>query len=590
MVRIGLRTRLTLALLGLGLLPLAVTTVVLVRMNLGRLGESAREYRMAVASEVVQALENRLDRALTEMRIASAALAERGVAAEDRVRAIRAQLLGSGTLDGVAVYDADGGHLDTIAANAANALSARPERLPPDLATIARERGVAFGDVFVDEGGHPRLPFVVPAFRGEERTLYAYLWTLLDLEPARLAIAEASARRFLGESDRVFVVDSRLRVVLHTDPGHLLKPLGERGRAFGLPEDGSFLSNVQVSYAASYDADGERLLGVLVPVPMVGWGLTVEQDRDEAYAAVRQTWVTASIVGVGFALLSLIFGLALGRRLSRPVLDVAAAAGKVAGGDFAVRIDVRRHDEVGRMADAFNAMARDLGDYRERIVEETRIRTNLSRYLSPDVVEDVVSQKTDLVLGGQRREITVLFADVASFTPFAEGFPPEVVVGVLNELFSIATDAVFRHGGTVDKFIGDCVMAVFGAPTAHPDHTVRAVRAADEIRRRVAEANERWRVDPGRDIQLSMGIHTGVAVAGNIGSERRMEYTVIGDAVNVAARLQGVAKGGQIVVSRDVAQRAADEFACEPGGAVNLKGKSSEVEVFRVAGPAAPGA
>jgi class 3 adenylate cyclase len=133
-------------------------------------------------------------------------------------------------------------------------------------------------------------------------------------------------------------------------------------------------------------------------------------------------------------------------------------------------------------------------------------------------------------------------------------------------------------------------MAVFGAPTLHPDHVVRAVRAADEIRRRVAEANERWRVDPGRDIQLSMGIHTGVAVAGNIGSQRRMEYTVIGDAVNVAARLQGVAQGGQIVVSRDVARYLEGEFACESGGAVNLKGKSSEVEVFRVTGPGEPAA
>lgn len=587
MKRIGLRARLTFALLGLALLPLAVATVVLVRMNLGRLAESAREYRMAVASEVVQTLENRLDRALTEMGIASAALAERGVPSEDRVRAVRAQLLGSRVLDGIAVYAPDGTHVDSIVAGPAAALAARPETLPPDIVRAVAERGAAFGDVVLDDAGHPRLPVAVPAYRSGEQSVYAYLWTALDLEPARLAVAEASARRFLGETDRVFVVDANLRVVLHSDPALLLKPLGERGRAFGLPEDGSFLRNVQVSYAASYEVGGESLLGVLVPVPTARWGLAVEQERDEAYAAVRSTWMTATVVAVAFALLALGIGLALGRRLSRPVLDVAAAAGQVAGGRFDVRVAVRRHDEVGQMADAFNAMARDLGDYRDRIVEETRIRTNLSRYLSPDVVEDVVSRKTDLVLGGQRREVSVLFADVASFTPFAEGFPPEVVVGVLNELFSIATEAVFRHGGTVDKFIGDCVMAVFGAPAVLEDHTVRAVRAADEIRRQVAAANERWRVDPGRDIQLSMGVHTGVVVAGNIGSQRRMEYTVIGDAVNVAARLQGVAKGGQIVVSRDVVDRLGGAFLCESGGSVNLKGKSNEIEVFRVIGPAA---
>ncbi len=589
MNRIGLQARITLALLALGLLPLLVATIVLVRLNLARLEEAAQEFRMAVASEVGLALVNRMDRVLTEMRIASAALAERGVPAEDRVRTIKAHLMGSGAIDGIAIYDREGRHLDSIVAGDSGALASRPGQLDAAILRVAEARGVAFSQVAKGPAGHPQLPIVVPAYRGEERTLYGYLWTSLDLEPSREDVADASARRFTGDTDRVFVVDDRMQVVLHSDPSRMLAPLGERGRAFGLPEDGSFLKDVGVSYAASYDIGNERLLGVLVPVPLLRWGLVVEQDRDEAYAAVRSTWMTAVVVGLVFALLSLVVGLVLGRHLSRPVLDVAAAAGRVAEGHFDVRVEARRRDEVGRMAEAFNSMARDLGSYRDRVVEETRIRTNLSRYLSPDVVEDVVSRKTALELGGQRREITILFADVASFTPFAEGFPPEVVVGVLNELFTIATDAIFRQGGTIDKYIGDCVMAVFGAPAPLQDHAVKACRAAEEIRRRVQVANEKWIVVPGRDIRLSIGIHTGVVVAGNVGSERRMEYTVIGDAVNVAARLQGVAKGGEIVLSDSVRSRIGDEFACQPGGAVSLKGRSQEVEIFRLVESASGG-
>ncbi|HRE91201.1 MAG TPA: adenylate/guanylate cyclase domain-containing protein, partial [Myxococcota bacterium] len=172
------------------------------------------------------------------------------------------------------------------------------------------------------------------------------------------------------------------------------------------------------------------------------------------------------------------------------------------------------------------------------------------------------------------------FADVVSFTSLADEREPEVAVAILNELFTIVTEIVFQHGGIIDKFIGDCAMAIWGAPDGHPDDARRAVRAAEAILRWLEVGNARWRKQLGRDIELAIGIHTGVAVVGNIGSEKRMEYTAIGDAVNVAARLERLARPGQILMTRETMQRVADEFPSQSLGTYNIVGRSRPSEIY----------
>jgi adenylate cyclase len=218
-------------------------------------------------------------------------------------------------------------------------------------------------------------------------------------------------------------------------------------------------------------------------------------------------------------------------------------------------------------------------------VVETRAATSLSRYLSPGVVEAILKDPDRLRLGGERREITVLFADVVAFTKLAEQQQPEVVVQLLNELFTFATEIIQRRGGIIDKFIGDCVMAVWGAPEQRPDDPLRAVLAAEDLRRWLDTANRRWRKQLGLEIRLAMGINTGMAVAGNLGSEKRMDYTVIGDAVNVAARLEGKAAPGQILLSQATRDRLPKEFdlgRLKGLGESKLYGKASTLPVFEV--------
>lgn len=582
-VHLRLRPKLTLALVGLALVPLAVATLVLVQVNLDHLALSAKEYRMAVADGAVRTVRDFVDQARTELVTAASALAERDVPLDDRVRAARAHIVGAHRLTGMAVYDAEGAHVDTFTAGEVAAPAVRPDRLAPGLLARATRDGVAFDDAPAASGAGA-LAVVVPVYRGAERALWGHAWSAVDLQPLCDQLADASATRFGGRRDRVYVVDPSLRVVVHGDRALLGTSVRGRGLdgAAGVG-GGPLLGGVEAAYAADYEADGEALLGVLLPLTELGWGLVVEQDRDTAYRAVQATWQTALVVGVTFLVIATVMGLLLGRRLAEPVLAVARAAKRVAGGDFSARVEAHRHDEVGELAGSFNAMTTDLVTYRERVIEETRARTNLSRFLSPDVVETIVARTTDLELGGERREVTVLFADVVAFTPLTERLPPERLVAILNELFTILTEIVFRHGGTVDKFVGDCVMAVFGAPYGHDDDAVRAARAAEEMLRWLEIGNARWTHELGQELQLAIGMITGTALAGNIGSKKRMEYTVIGDAVNVAARLETVARPNQVLLTRETMRRIQHEFACVRVASQRFPGRSTETEIYTLA-------
>jgi len=582
----SLRARLTVALLAVALAPLAVATAVLMQVNLTSLEQSAKEYRMATADNAIRMVLAALDQAAVELRAIGAVLGQTAVPAAERQELARARLLAGRHVHRAALFGADGAHVFTMKAADEHDTLQRPDRLPGALLETARGKGLSYLDVARTPRGRWQLPFLVSVLRGTEAggkaELYGYLWSTIDLAPLADELERLSQRRFSRQSGRVFVVDHELRIIVHPDRARLGQSIAGRGIAQDVSGPGAL--SVEVAYSRAYTRRGEALLGVLVPLPALRWGVIVEQSRDEAYVAVRTTWRVALAVGIAFGLIAIGAGLLMGRRLARPISAVARAAKQVAGGDFAARVQVAGKDEVGEMARAFNQMAADLAGFREAIVRETRIRTDLSRYLGEELVEQIVKSKEELKLGGERRRITILFADVVAFTPLAEKHRPEYVVSILNELFTFLTEIVFKHGGTVDKFIGDCVMALFGAPYAHDDDPVRAVSAADEMLSWLEAGNAKWRRNLGRELQLGIGIHTGEVVVGNIGSQRRMEYTVIGDAVNVASRLEGLAQPNQVLMSQETAARVAGVFETTSLGMHDIIGRTERLEIFALVG------
>jgi adenylate cyclase len=222
-----------------------------------------------------------------------------------------------------------------------------------------------------------------------------------------------------------------------------------------------------------------------------------------------------------------------------------------------------------------------LSEYlREKKSREQTVRI-FNRFLDPRVVSSLVSQgETPQSLSGQAREITVLFSDIRGFTTLSEKRTPEEIVSLLNRYFSLQVEIIFRHGGTLDKFIGDAIMAFWGAPQDDPQHAQHAVAAALEMEQSLLRFKAELGGD-GKDFDVGIGIHTGIAVVGFIGSQARMDYTAIGDTVNLSSRIEGLTKGvARILVSSDTVAHCQNAFDFSPTGSYKVKGRSQEVELF----------
>ena len=235
----------------------------------------------------------------------------------------------------------------------------------------------------------------------------------------------------------------------------------------------------------------------------------------------------------------------------------------------------------------YAAVAVERARLNQKIVAEEKKRERLGRFLSPHVTSRILatSDSQGAALGvPEVKEVSILFADIVGFTSMSENMSPASVALLLNDYLSRMTDVVFKYEGTLDKFIGDAIMAVYGAPLDMPDHAANAVRSALEMQERLAEFNSE-RKETGLQLQIRIGINSGKAVAGEIGSINKKEYTVLGDVVNTASRLESsVAKPGMVVIGENTYEAVKDLFECRSLGKAILKGKAKEVATFEVTG------
>ncbi|HEU4793978.1 MAG TPA: adenylate/guanylate cyclase domain-containing protein [Pyrinomonadaceae bacterium] len=218
----------------------------------------------------------------------------------------------------------------------------------------------------------------------------------------------------------------------------------------------------------------------------------------------------------------------------------------------------------------------------ERLAREEVARANYSRFLPEYVVKQMLENPDSFKLGGVSQTITILFADIRGFTRISEHAPPEKIVGLLNRYFSAMTDIIFAHGGTLDKYLGDGLMALFGAPTTTPDDASNALNAAVAMQRRLLGINRELREEGFAEIGVGMGLHTGEVIVGYIGSDRRSEYTAIGDTVNTSSRLESNARGGEILISDATAQAARSRYKLKPREPIMVKNRQQPVMLWEV--------
>lgn len=242
------------------------------------------------------------------------------------------------------------------------------------------------------------------------------------------------------------------------------------------------------------------------------------------------------------------------------------------------------HDqlEIFAVIAAETAVRLDNAGAHEELSRQALERRALERFLSPSVVDRILADPGGLRLGGENQTATILFCDLRDFTRLAEKTAPEELVERLNEFFSEMTEVVFSNSGTLDKYLGDGMMALFGAPLPRPDDAKRAVTTAIEMQLALARLNGAWEARGLEPMEMGIGISTGEVTAGNVGSAQRMDYTVIGDAVNVAARLCSSAASGQILASEATFRSVDESFASNARAPISIKGHAAPVEVYEI--------
>lgn len=218
------------------------------------------------------------------------------------------------------------------------------------------------------------------------------------------------------------------------------------------------------------------------------------------------------------------------------------------------------------------------------VTEERRqIKDMFARYLSKDLVNNLINQPDLVKPGGAQKQATVLFADIRGYTSFSEGKDPAYIIEILNEYFNEAVEKVINNKGYIDKFIGDCIMAAWGVPmVSEEEDAINAVTCALEIQKLIKSKERHFFKGRAENLKVGIGMHSGYLVAGNLGSSRRMDYTIIGDTVNVAARLEGVAEAGEVIITQSTRDKLGDLFKLDERTPVKVKGKAKPIPIYNV--------
>lgn len=557
------------------LLPAIAAAVLLAGINLDAVKEDAK----IILDQAVLDAAHTVERSLADSGDALTAVAtvftDRALAPEARLATARALVSAARAIDAVGVYDKQGTLIDAIVEDGATA--AVPERLDDALWLRVQSGGPVVGDSRSNAAGRIEVFVAARIFAGGSATGAVAAW--VDVDDVQQQLVRTAELAFGGRRHSLFVVDAHDNIVAdvprptkHTsvaaDP-ILVQVRAGNGNAHVIDDD-----ERAAQTWASQNLSGSA----------AGFVVVATMPHSVVYASANKMKRAAAMVIVVAGLLAVAGAVLVARSITRPVAALALGARALAERRFDDVVTLKgRADELALLGDSMVKAAFDLKEGEQKLLDETRLREGLGRYLPGQLVDAYVKRQHEDLLTGKRADITILFADVVGFTPLAAKLPPEELCKLLNDLFTILTEIVFKHGGTVDKFIGDSVMAFWGAPLPQEDHAKRAIEAARDMMRFLDVGNARWKKRHGIQIQLAIGINSGSAVVGNLGSEKRLVYTAIGEAVNVAARLETVAGPMQILTSGETLKRVgvgARGFL--PLGPQPLKGVSDPVDVFAV--------
>ena len=412
---------------------------------------------------------------------------------------------------------------------------------------------------------------------------------LIDLGKSMVRIATKNAPdKLLGEEDMALfqlvndiAENEQVVYALIVDKKNIIKAhsrIDEVNKTYSPPRNKLLIQKESDISISTLTHDGEDLLFIESPITYqklkIG-EVHIGISQKKVFQSIRDAKIFILVLTTIITLLGILFSLGLSMYFSNPIRRLGETTRALGMGDFKYRVRIDRNDEFGDLAYSFNRMAEDL-ELKEKI------KDIFGRYVTPEVVEMIVKDPDNPRIKASKVDATILFVDIRGFTSLSEDIEPERVTELLNEYFTRVTYTILKHGGHSNKFVGDEAMVVFGAPVPNPRHAEAAVRAALDIQEEITRLN--WeRKQEGIAFQVGIGINSGEMVGGSLGPEKRMEYTVIGDNVNVASRLTSIAKGGEILISKQTFESIArNRIRVEEKGQVSVKGRRGGIKTFKV--------
>lgn len=352
------------------------------------------------------------------------------------------------------------------------------------------------------------------------------------------------------------------------------------GGVFEMPKGTRKLTENDDVHIQDYTKDGKNYFDIGVPVitnlnkkKYMSGEVHLTVTKSLITDKVTEAVVTIAMILIASLIAGILLSILIVNVMVKPIGYLVKGVRAIGEGNYDVEIKLKTGDELGVLMDAFNETAKSLK-------EKETLKGAFSRYVSKEVMEEVLKDPTKLNLHGKRVRATMLFTDIRGFTSMSETQQPEDVVKVINEYLTVQTDKVFKWKGVLDKFVGDCVMAVFGVPVPKEDDAYRAVRTAMDIKESVDKLNVYRKKANQIVVGIGIGVNTGDVVAGNMGSPQKMDYTVIGDNVNLAARLEANAPAGRVFVSESTYLETKDKIEYTELEAIMVKGKKDPVRIF----------
>jgi adenylate cyclase len=443
--------------------------------------------------------------------------------------------------------------------------------------------------------GITRVATSLLRFKQEELLSYASSqWSLLVanklagneefVQASKDAVRSFARNMVRSATEVILAVDGDGKVVMATEQIELA------------PEEKQFLSDLVSRESFGWQQitlEGKERVAQIAPFEAFGWTIMVTEQREAFYQTINQMYLQTGIILSVSSVLAVALLLIFSYLLTQPLKNVVGAMREIIStSDLSKRVEVLYKDETGELGHTFNLMTSELDKANDLVKgyalqavvaqhKEQKIRNIFQKYVPKAVIDQFFASPEEM-LKGEDRVLALLFSDIRGFTTISEQMRPDEVVDSLNAYFSLMVDIIMRHRGVVDKYMGDAIMAFYGAPERTRYEASQAVQSALEMLDTLKDFNK-WQTDKGRpEFRIGIGINYGVVTVGNIGSEKKMDYTVIGDMVNLGSRLEGLTKvyNQPLIISESVAFKIKEQFPCRLIDRVIVKGKTAGIGIY----------